>query len=228
MRGIPEHNYPAFKEAKDRLSRAGWDITSPAELHLETDLPQATYVSTDVNALLQQQAIILLPGWEKSIGARAEKAIAEWLELEVLYYWEEELTGGTKVWLHDNPEEPPADDFDDFMASLGEVRITDPKTGGQKGTKPQRMDLLPFDALMEVSRHYAAGAEKYEDRNWERGYDWHLAAAAMLRHFALWWQGEELDEEGLHHLNAVVFHALTLRTFELRGLGTDDRPGWGS
>jgi hypothetical protein len=112
----------------------------------------------------------------------------------------------------------------DRRFAAGEFRVTDPKTGGQKGTKKQRMELLPWDALMKVSEHYGAGAEKYEARNYERGYAWGLSAAALLRHFAAWWQGEELDDDGLEHLNAVVFHALTLRTFALRGIGTDDRP----
>ena len=65
-----------------------------------------------------------------------------------------------------------------------EVRVTDPNTGGQKGTKPERMDLLPWDTLKEVSKHYAKGAEKYDDRNWERGYDYHLSFAALLRHLS--------------------------------------------
>jgi len=105
-----------------------------------------------------------------------------------------------------------------------EVRITDSKTGGQKGRKRQRMDLLPYDVLMNVSKHYAIGADKYDDRNWERGYDWSLSFGALMRHLAAWWQGEEHDEEGNSHLSAILFHALTLNAFALRGIGNDDRP----
>jgi len=107
---------------------------------------------------------------------------------------------------------------------MGEVRMTDPKTGGQKGSKPQRMDLLPYDTLMKVSEHYGYGATKYEDRNWERGYDYSLSYSALQRHAAAWWQGEELDEDGRPHLDAMVFHALALRTYDLRGIGNDNRP----
>lgn len=114
-----------------------------------------------------------------------------------------------------------------LAAAIGEQRITDPETGGQKGRKLQRMDLLPYDTLMKISEHYGYGADKYDDRNWEKGYAWSLSFQALMRHLAAWWQGEECDEEGKPHLSAVAFHALCLNTFANRGLGTDDRPGKG-
>ena len=102
---------------------------------------------------------------------------------------------------------------------------TDPTTGGQKGIKLARFALLPYDALWKIAEHYGKGAKKYEDRNWERGYKWSLSADALQRHFAAWWQGEDYDPEtGSLHIVAVAWHALCLITFQLRGLGTDDRP----
>ena len=38
---------------------------------------------------------------------------------------------------------------------------------------------------------FGAGGQKYEDRNWEKGYNWSLSFAAMQRHLALWWNGED-------------------------------------
>lgn len=107
-----------------------------------------------------------------------------------------------------------------------EQRITDPVTGGQKGSKPERFDLLPWDALEEVARLYGRGADKYEDRNWEKGYGFHLSMAALMRHLVKFWQHRKDydDETKCHHLASVVFHALTMLTFVLRGIGTDDRP----
>lgn len=105
-----------------------------------------------------------------------------------------------------------------------EERIIDPQTGGEKGQKPERYDLLPFDALDEVTRVYAYGAKKYAADNWLRGYAWRLSLGAMLRHIARWACGEDRDQEsGCHHLASVIFHCLTLITFGIRGLGTDDR-----
>lgn len=106
-----------------------------------------------------------------------------------------------------------------------EVRVTDPVTGGQKGSKPERFSLPPWDALEEVARCYAAGAKKYSDHNWAKGYAWSLSADALVRHFSRWMQGEDRDPEtGVHHLACVAFHALTLIAFYFRGIGTDDRP----
>lgn len=108
---------------------------------------------------------------------------------------------------------------------MSEVRITDPNTGGAKGQKLERMDLLPWDALLVVANHYGVGASKYEDRNWERGYAWSLSFGAMQRHLAAWWQGEDLDDEtGTSHLAAAAFHVLALIAYQERETGTDDRP----
>lgn len=105
-----------------------------------------------------------------------------------------------------------------------EVRVVDPATGGAKGSKLARFDLLPAEALTLVAEHFGRGAEKYEDRNWERGYKWSLSFAAMQRHAWAFWGGESLDPETQsHHLAAVVFHALALMTYESRDAGTDDR-----
>lgn len=109
-------------------------------------------------------------------------------------------------------------------ATSAEVRVTDLKTGGQKGRKPERFELLPWDALEEVARVYAAGAAKYDDRNWERGYAWSLSFGALFRHAAKAVMGEDVDAEtGCLHMACVVFHALALIAFLKRGAGTDDR-----
>lgn len=107
--------------------------------------------------------------------------------------------------------------------------MVDPDTGGAKGSKRARFDLLPFDALWAAAEHFGAGGQKYEDRNWEKGYNWSLSFAAMQRHLALWWNGEDEEvipeaDQVVHHLDAVIFHALVMRAFTLRQAGTDDRP----
>jgi hypothetical protein len=106
-----------------------------------------------------------------------------------------------------------------------EVRQTDTVTGGEKGSKLQRYELIPVAPLEEVAKLYGTGAAKYAERNWERGYSWSLSYASLQRHSAAFWDGESLDEEtGRHHLASVIFHAMALMEFELKGAGTDDRP----
>lgn len=106
-----------------------------------------------------------------------------------------------------------------------EERVTDTVTGGAKGSKLARFDLIPIGPLWEVARLYGVGAAKYAPRNWELGYTWSLSYAAMMRHAALFWAGESLDDETKrHHLSSVIFHAMALMEFEQKGKGTDDRP----
>ena len=94
-----------------------------------------------------------------------------------------------------------------------EVRMTS-STGGQKGSKLARFDLIPVGPLTELAKLYGKGAEKYDDRNWELGYDWSLSYAAMQRHANLFWSGEDYDEEtGAPHLASVIFHAMAMLEF---------------
>lgn len=112
-----------------------------------------------------------------------------------------------------------------MSARQPEVRITNPVTGGQKGSKLARYDLIPPIALLALAEHYGKGAAKYSDRNWERGYDWNLSFAALNRHLWAWWNGEDIDEEtGSNHLDAVMFHAVALRTFTETHPELDNRP----
>lgn len=115
-----------------------------------------------------------------------------------------------------------------------ETRITDPSTGGQKGDKLRRFDLIPPDVLGELADHYGAGVAKYPNddpewpgqANWQRGYAWHLCLAALLRHLMAWAEGEDVDEEtGSNHLIAVAWHAFALRWFQIHDKGTDDIAG---
>lgn len=105
-----------------------------------------------------------------------------------------------------------------------EVRVTNDVTGGAKGQKLARYGLIPTYPLNLVAKLYGAGAAKYEDWNWARGYAWHLSYDAMQRHANAFWSGESIDEEtGQHHLAAVVFHAMALMEFERRYPQLDDR-----
>lgn len=109
------------------------------------------------------------------------------------------------------------------IRSAGEVIVTDPITGGKKGSKLARFSLIPPEFLWALAEHYGRGALKYEDNNWLKGYKWSLSLDALERHLNLFRQGERYDQEtGTHHLIAVAWHACALFIFDLRSLGTDD------
>ena len=88
-----------------------------------------------------------------------------------------------------------------------------------------RLDLLPFDALMEVAEVYSMGAKKYSDRNWEKGLSYMRIVGALLRHLFAWILGEErAADDKQRHLASVVWCGLALLTYELRGMKEfDDR-----
>jgi len=108
-----------------------------------------------------------------------------------------------------------------------EVRYTDPITGGQKGSKPERHSLIPPEALSEISKVYGYGAEKYDAHNWRKGYPWSLSYDALQRHLNAFWSGQDIDpESGLPHLAHAAFHVNTLLTWSADSHynAKDDRP----
>jgi hypothetical protein len=121
------------------------------------------------------------------------------------------------------PECEPDDDYRVEGCVMEERYTAD--TGGEKGTKLARFDLIPAQALIALAEQYGRGAAKYEDRNWERGYPWSLSFAALMRHAWAFWGGEDVDEEsGAHHMAAVAFHALALIEFTRTHPEFDNRP----
>lgn len=105
----------------------------------------------------------------------------------------------------------------------GEIRSVS-RTGGEKGTKDERFDLIPISALTQLARHYGAGARKYDDNQWRKGYEWSKSYAALQRHLTAWWGGEDTDAEtGSSHVTAVAWHAFALLTFIEEHPDFDDR-----
>jgi hypothetical protein len=101
-----------------------------------------------------------------------------------------------------------------------------PLSGGVKhdqGKAPWH--LLPPDAMEEVLKVLSYGANKYSERNWEKGMDWSRAFSAMMRHMWAWWAGEDHDgETGLSHLAHAACCVLFLLAYSKRFDGYDDRP----
>ena len=105
MRGIPNFNFPAFHKAAAKLRDAGHKVFNPAEKDekkygknisksptgsLKTAEKRGFSLRAALGADLaficaKADAVALLPGWKNSKGARAEKATAEALGLEVWF-----------------------------------------------------------------------------------------------------------------------------------------------
>lgn len=86
------------------------------------------------------------------------------------------------------------------------------------------VDLIPWDAMREVSRVYGYGEVKYGDFNYLKGMPWRKLYGSTLRHLFSWSVGEDLDKEsGLPHLAHACCDILMLLTYAMRNLGTDNR-----
>lgn len=104
-----------------------------------------------------------------------------------------------------------------------EERVTS-HTGGQKGRKLAELSALDPQALMLIAEVAGFGSRKYARLNYLLGYDWSLSYDACQRHLMQFWNGEDIDaDSGQPHLAHASWHTMTMLSFLLRGLGTDDR-----
>ena len=111
---------------------------------------------------------------------------------------------------------------DQPQSNYDEVRVVDPQTGGEKGSKLAKFSLIPAKFLWDLAEHYGKGEQKYAARNWQKAYDWELAIDAHDRHYNLWLQGEDIDNEtGSHNLVAACWHLIALWWFQRNNKGTD-------
>lgn len=193
------------------------------------------------------KGVAVLPGWEDSAGARLEVHVARHLgkvvmqaepPYDVLYTAADSDTrpescpdvprvpyGPKRETLGEPVAVDHVHEFPALASPTGEVRIVDASTGGAKGRKPARYELLPWAALDTVAEVYAFGAQKYDDHNWRKGYAWSLSFGALQRHLSAFWEGHDLDDEsGLPHLGHAAFHVLALLTYMREHLDGDDRP----
>lgn len=202
MRGIPKFNFPAFDAAAAGLRDMGWEIVSPADIDREYGFdPEkhdesffesiSTLIRRDIEAVLKMDAIILLPGWENSTGAKAELSVARWAGKEVLLY---------------PLLEPLTKDYNPSKNTLPDSGArTKFATGAQRDAMAGKgfpSDIPPC-AITALAQLYEKGAEKYDRGNWRIGIPLSRYYDAIFRHCMKAGQGHT-DED---HLAAVMWNA---------------------
>lgn len=85
MTGIPELNFPAFHAKAAELRALGFHVENPAEINADPKAKWEDCMRADIARLVTCDAIVLLPGWEKSRGALLEHYLAETLGLTVVF-----------------------------------------------------------------------------------------------------------------------------------------------
>lgn len=101
MTGLPDLNFPAFHAEAARLRALGYQVANPAEINPTPDESWQSCLRKDLAALLACDALALLPGWEKSLGANLELHVAHRVGIEILIA--KELTH-----MHTNTQVPAA------------------------------------------------------------------------------------------------------------------------
>jgi hypothetical protein len=100
MRGYKRYNFDMFEKVTKSLRFSGFKVVSPHEHDLEmglnpdemmTDEEEKEFLkeafSWDVQAIRMGKGIVLLPGWEKSAGARTEATVALFCGKEI-WVWD--------------------------------------------------------------------------------------------------------------------------------------------
>lgn len=95
--GYPDLNFPAFDAETARLRALGYEVSNPAEINAGAmpALPEDQIkhwrlcMRLDIPQLCTCDAIVMLPGWEKSKGATLEHHIATALGMPVLHAGQE-------------------------------------------------------------------------------------------------------------------------------------------
>ena len=88
-----------------------------------------------------------------------------------------------------------------------------------------RYNLVPPFAQEQYAQVLTKGANKYAERNWERGMKWSKVLASLERHLAAIKSGEDHDPEtGLLHSAHVMCNAAFLTEYYKIYPQGDDRP----
>lgn len=82
----------------------------------------------------------------------------------------------------------------DSECSRCSSKLSEPK-GMKYDTGKPRMDLLPYDGLVEVAKVLAFGASKYTAGNWSKGIKISRLLAATSRHLGEFSEGRDTDSE---------------------------------
>jgi hypothetical protein len=83
--GLPNYNFEAFREAEENIAEKGHVAINPHTVCTNISGGWDEYMRADIRALMTANAILMLPGWEKSRGAIIEFWLATELGMRVFF-----------------------------------------------------------------------------------------------------------------------------------------------
>lgn len=128
MRGVYQYNFKQFDDVATILRDEGYVVFSPADMDRAAGFDPATLpdetdwsktpdgfdleaaFDRDVGAIKAADAIVMIGLWFGSHGACTEKAIAEWLGKDVLYWYSGSLSS---TWFDSSDQAPDEDILDE-------------------------------------------------------------------------------------------------------------------
>jgi hypothetical protein len=201
MRGYPRYNFDAFEAAALDLESRGIKIISPHRMDLEIGFDPAGSldgfdlhgaIRRDIEAIISTEACIFLPGWDKSTGARAEKAISEWAGHPCLNY-------------------PDLSSMDSNLVTFNTGAVRDVNVAGSKSSKfPARYDLISPIGLKRLAETYGEGSLKYTDHNWRNGMPFSSTLNHAIAHLYEFLKGDKSED----HLAHAAWGLFSIMHFE--------------
>jgi hypothetical protein len=83
MTGYEELNFPAFHSAASNLRSKGYEVISPAEIE-QPIKDWESCMRRDIREMMFAHKVAVLPGWQKSKGARIEVNLALELGMDIV------------------------------------------------------------------------------------------------------------------------------------------------
>lgn len=123
-------------------------------------------------------------------------------------------------WREEHPEVPAVG------TTVAETGHVPPLGGGGRkdDTGKPDLSLIPRVALVKCAEAFMVGEKKYSRYNYCAGMAASRVVAALQRHAASWFDGEETDsKDGQHHLGSVMACAAMLLRMQELGTLDDDR-----
>lgn len=112
--------------------------------------------------------------------------------------------------------------------NVGDVNSQEKGSGARYNAGKPDYSLLPLCTLDDEIRAWEYGAKKYARNNWQKGMNWSIPFACLMRHMAAWQAGEDIDiESGLPHLALAACNLRMLTLYSKTFPEGDDRcPEW--
>lgn len=252
-------NFPAFDNARNFLLKCGHEVISPADIDrahgfdgmlMSPDDPCDKWptvagfdvmacIQRDIDAIKTCDVVYMLKGWEKSISANAEFAMARWMGKKIVYSpWplspmlENDIPGRITEVTKEQWDCLPMYIQDSSSAQAeSDPHGKDPHAGGAKlDVGKVKANLLIEDfprAFWAVAEVATFGANKYTESGWVKVPDAiKRYGNAKVRHQITRAMGEACDAESkMLHLAHEAWNCLAVLELTLREEQNNNKDG---